>query len=102
MDTSTKGILFQFARGVIDKDIKTRKSGLSWPRNNKNIRVPLFQQTYGDDKLADPISTERDSYSYIGSRNKQYETIWDRGHEDFFMNRDLHADLDSVFKFLTQ
>lgn len=100
VDTSTKGILFQFANGVIEKDIKTRKSGLSWPKNNRNIRVPLFQQTYGDDKLADPISTKRDSYSYIGSRNKQYETIWDRGHEDFFMNQDLHSDLDSVFEFL--
>ena len=100
VDTSTKGILFQFARGVINKDIRTNKSNFSWPKNNRHIRVPLFQQTYGDDKLADPISTKRDSFSYIGSREKRYETIWDRGHEDFFMNQDLHADLDSVFEFL--
>tara|TARA_B100001971_G_scaffold215190_1_gene259705 strand:+ start:148239 stop:149303 length:1065 start_codon:yes stop_codon:yes gene_type:complete len=102
VDTSTKGILLQFAKGVINKDIRTEKSGFSWPKNNRFIRVPLFQQTYGDDKLADPISTKRDSFAHIGSREKEYETIWDRGHEDFFMNQDLHRDLDSVFSFLTK
>jgi hypothetical protein len=101
VDTSTKEILFQFAQGVIDKDIQTRRTHLSYPKNNKYIKIPIMQQTYGDDKLADPISTKRDSFKYIGSKVKRYETIWDRGHEDFYMNEKLHSDLDSVLEFLT-
>jgi len=102
VDTSTKGILLQFASGVINKEIKTRITNLSYPKNNRNIRIPLMQQTYGDDKLADPISTKRDSFYYIGSRKKIYETIHNRGHEDFYMNKNLHHELDSVLKFLTE
>jgi pimeloyl-ACP methyl ester carboxylesterase len=102
VDTSTRGILLQFAQGVLDQDIKTRKTQMSFRDHHKNIRIPIMQQTYGDDKLADPISTKSDSFRYIGSKEKFYETIWDRGHEDFFMQKELHQDLDSVLEFVTQ
>ncbi|MBG59597.1 MAG: hypothetical protein CMJ16_03965 [Peredibacter sp.] len=99
VDSTTNGILFQFAEGVRDRAIKTR-SKLSYPAVLPLIRIPVFQQLYADDPLAESEATLKDNFHRIGSSNKEYEVIQDRGHEDFFMNKGLHSDLDNVLHFL--
>lgn len=98
-DTTTLGILIQFAQGIRDRAIKT-SSKIPYPSMLSWIRLPVFQQVYEDDSLNEPAGTIRDNFLRIGSKNKEYEIVPDRGHEDFYMNKDLHSDLDSVMRFL--
>ncbi|MBC76653.1 MAG: hypothetical protein CME64_11620 [Halobacteriovoraceae bacterium] len=99
VDSTTNGILFQFAEGVRDRAIKTRTK-LPYPSALPLIRIPVFQQLYADDPLAEAEATLKDNFHRIGSSNKEYEILQDRGHEDFFMNKNLHSDLDNVVEFL--
>lgn len=99
VDSSSNGIIFQFAEGVRDRAIKTRTK-LAYPSALPLIRLPVFQQLYADDPLAESEASLKDSFHRIGSSKKEFEILEDRGHEDFYMNKDLHSDLDTVVKFL--
>lgn len=100
-DSTSSGIVLQFAKGVEAKNIKT-KSFISYSSGLKLVRLPVYQQVFSEDPLAEPEATFRDSFSKIESKNKKFEVVKKRGHEDFFMSESLHPDLDSMMRFLTQ
>lgn len=99
VDTTTSGIVFQFVDAINEGDI-TSKGGDSYTKNLNNIRIPVYQQTYEHDQLAEPDLTYNHSFSFIGSRNKNFEIVKGVAHEDFFMEKKLHSILDPVVEFI--
>jgi poly(3-hydroxyalkanoate) synthetase len=99
VDSTTSGILSQFAQAVIANELRTR-TGLAYSRGANNIKIPTFQQVYEYDELAEPKGTYMDSFTQIGSEQKYFHMVHNRSHEDFFMEKQLHSDLDPVLEFL--
>lgn len=90
IEATSKGILLQFAKGVTDKNLQSF-GGESYSENSKNLKVPVYQQVYGRDPLSEAEPTRDDCFYYIGSKQKRFEVIKDFGHEDIFLNKNLHS-----------
>ncbi len=99
LDHSTSGIILQFAQGVKEGGLKNN-SGEKYVDHLKNILVPTYQLTFGDDPMAQPKETEESSFKYIGSESKVFESIPNTGHEDVFLHEKLHSLVDSMMIFL--
>lgn len=99
VDTTSANIILQFAYGLFNGDLKTY-GGHSYAKNSINVSIPLIQQTYEQDQLAEPETTYRDTFFYIGSEIKEFNLVDDCAHEDFFMERNLHKQLNPVFEFV--
>lgn len=99
IDTTTSRIIYQFVKGIDGSILRTR-SRIPYVSAFSLIRVPIYQQTYADDPMAQPQSTYSDSFEKIGSKSKRFEVVQDRGHEDVLLNGELHSDLDAMAKFL--
>ncbi|PIP95364.1 MAG: hypothetical protein COV37_14445 [Bdellovibrio sp. CG11_big_fil_rev_8_21_14_0_20_39_38] len=101
VDTSSAEIVIQFAEGIENRNIQC-VGGTAYSKGAENLKLPVVQQTYDQDELAEWEATRRDTFEHIGSQNKKFLLVKNRAHEDFFMNKNLHSDLDSVVEFLYQ
>ncbi|GAB4010785.1 MAG: hypothetical protein Fur0010_04100 [Bdellovibrio sp.] len=101
VDTSTAEIVIQFAEGIENRNIKA-VGGENYTDGAANIEIPVVQQTYDRDELAEWEPTKRDTFEKIGSKEKEFFVVKNRSHEDFFMNKKLHSDLDQVLSYLLQ
>ena len=99
LDGTSAATLIQYSNGVLQGCIKTT-AGIPYCDGLKNITIPCAQVCFGLDPLAVPHTTERDSFSKIGSQKKKFFTLEDQGHEDFMMNGDFHEDVDPALLFL--
>ena len=100
VDTTSGNITIQFANAIKTRDLLSI-GGHSYSKHSKFVNLPVIQQTYANDQLAEPFPTRTDSFSNIGSNNKQFNLVPNCAHEDFFMEKSLHALLDPVFQFVT-
>lgn len=101
VDTTTAEIVIQFAEGVENRNIKAA-GGDNYTDGAKNVEIPVVQQTFDSDDLAEWELTKKDTFEKIGSKEKEFLVVNKRAHEDFFMNKDLHSDLDPVINFILQ
>lgn len=100
VDTTTGNITIQFANAIKQKDILS-VGNHSYSQHAKWVKLPVMQQTYEDDQLAEPLPTREDTFTKIGSPNKRFDIAPDCAHEDFFMEKNLHRLVDPVFEFVT-
>lgn len=101
VDTSSAEIVIQFAEGIENRNIQC-VGGTPYTKGAENLKLPIVQQTYDQDQLAESEPTRRDTFEYIGSKDKKFLVVKNRAHEDFFMNKKLHSDLDPVIEFFYQ
>lgn len=99
LDHSSGDVILQFAKGVSQQNIRS-SSGEYYSDALKNIHVPVYQMTMSLDGMAPPTETFETSFLRIGSEKKQFIGIQNRGHEDLFMNSELHSDSDPMLTFL--
>jgi|GEM_PF-6018652 len=85
--------LTQFSKGVLNGCIRNT-SGEKYNEGLKNIKIPAFQMTYSLDPMAVPEFTKRDDFDYIGSKDKDFISFTNQGHEDFMMNPKFHENLN--------
>lgn len=90
--------LVQYADAIKNKNITTQ-GGDTYSSGLKNITPKLYQIVMQQDPLAPPIAT-RATFEHIGSKEKRFEVIDNRGHTDFQLSEKLHSDIDQMFKFL--
>jgi pimeloyl-ACP methyl ester carboxylesterase len=101
VDTTTGDIIVQFANAIKKKGIRS-VGGHAYTDFARNVKVPVIQQTYEYDQLAEPWPTKDDTFSKIGSSEKVFDFVANCAHEDFFMSARLHQWLDPVFNFVTR
>ena len=100
VDTTTGNITIQFADAIKQKDILS-VGNHSYSNHAKWVKLPVVQQTYEDDQLAEPLPTRDDTFAKIGSSNKLFDMAPSSAHEDFFMEKHLHRLIDPVLEFVT-
>ena len=101
VDTTTGNISIQFAQAIKTRDLLS-VGGHSYSKHSKFVKIPVIQQTYADDQLAEPSPTRNDSFANIGSSNKQFDLVPNCAHEDFFMEKPLHRIVDPVLQFVAK
>lgn len=89
VEASSVDVALQFADAIRHRSVRSGRQ--RWVEALRHIQVPVIQTTFGDDPFAPPLETWRDDFRYIGSKKKKFKRVRRQAHEDWMMDRALHA-----------
>lgn len=93
LDASSTNIMAQFKEAVLGGGVRT-KNGEYYSDHLKNIQLPVVQQVFKKDPLAEWKSTRDENFKRLGSSKKSFFAIENQGHEDFMMDKKYLKDFD--------